>query len=99
MSVTLNLKQFGKWGVCVAVALGISAGLARAQATQPQMGEYHPTVFPESYHGAFYPAAELRALPGARAAAVAAQAEMQRAQTEFNIAVSDLRLTFTRSKE
>ena len=84
-------------GVFTSIVIGLS-GRVNAQATQP-LSEYRPTAYPESYHGAFYPAAELRALPGARAAAVAADAEQRRAQTDLNNAIADIHRTFSRSAE
>jgi hypothetical protein len=98
MAATMKLDSVAKWGLSILIALCTSAGLARAQATQPQ-GGYQPTAFPESYHGGVFPAAEFRALPGARAAAVAAEADLRRAQTELSTTVADLRHSFSRSTE
>lgn len=91
-------------------ALVLAAGWADAQATQEKdaavvqppivNGGYQPTHYPESYYGgALYPGTELRALPGARAAAVAARTQYRNAQSALNTSVEALRRQFKRSAE
>lgn len=94
------LKSMLQAGLTVILMAISSVALAQeAQPAAPAVArEYRPGGYPETYGGGvFYPGAELRALPGARAAAVAARAELSRAQTSMNIAISDVRRTFTRS--
>lgn len=74
----------------------VNIGFAQGQATQP-MNEYRPGGYPESYNGIFYPGTELRALPAARAQAVAARAEFRRAQSNLDNAIADIRRAFVRS--
>jgi hypothetical protein len=88
------------------VALGTVASAQVAPApsgVQPTVtSEYHPTGYPESYIGvgrSLYPGTELRALPAARAQAVAARANLQRAESDLNMAVSNVKRTFRRSEE
>jgi hypothetical protein len=77
--------------------------LAQVAATaQPAPAEYHPGGYPESYTGVgrtFYPGTELRALPVARAQAVAAREQFLHAQTNLSNAIADVHRTFTRSTE
>lgn len=81
------------------VMMGLSiAAPASAQATQP--GEYRAGGYPEDYNGGvFYPATELRALPGAKAQAEVAKAELRRAQSNLDNLILDLRRSFVRSEE
>jgi hypothetical protein len=78
------------------VLLLVNVALAQGQATQP-VNEYRPGGYPENYGGVFYSGTELRALPAARAQAVAARAEFRRAQTNLDNAISDIRRAFFRS--
>jgi hypothetical protein len=81
--------KFGWQGLTFLCALGITAA---AMADTPQ---YAPSGYPENYNdNNFFPAAEVRALPAARAQAVAAAAELRRAQSDLNNAVSDVQRQF-----
>jgi len=73
-----------------------------AAPAHPAPTEYHPSGYPETYNGVgrtFYPGTELRALPVARAQAVAAREQFLHAQTNLSNAVADVQRTFTRSTE
>lgn len=79
-----------------------AAQVAPAVQPAPAAQEYRPTGYPESYSTigrSFYPAAEMRALPVARAQAVAAKQEMRRAESALNNAVYEVRRAYTRSEE
>src|SRR5262249_40120898 len=80
------------------VVVAANVAFAQAQATQPA-NEYHPGGYPETYNGVFYPGTEIRALPGARAQAIAAQAQLRRAQQDLDNAISDIRRQFVRSPD
>lgn len=96
-------------GLGVLAGIVSIAGSAAAQvapvgagAAAPAAQEYRPTGYPESYNTigrSFYPAAEMRALPVARAQAVAAKQELRRAESALNNAVYEVRRVYTRSDE
>ncbi|HMB95871.1 MAG TPA: hypothetical protein VKK61_07515 [Tepidisphaeraceae bacterium] len=75
--------------------LGVLAMNSMALADAPAT-EYAPSTYPENYNGnEFFPAAELRALPAARAQASAAAAELRRAESDLNNAVADVHRSFS----
>ncbi|HEY1629579.1 MAG TPA: hypothetical protein VGF52_06950 [Tepidisphaeraceae bacterium] len=83
--------KFGWQGLTFLCAMGIGAA-ALADAAAP---EYAPSTYPENYNdNNFFPAAEVRALPAARAQASAAAAELRRTQSDLNNAVEDVRRQF-----
>lgn len=96
------LQRIRTIGMGIVLLLGGSG--AAAQETQPIHAEgYRPSFYPETYRNehehVFYPAHDLRVLPGARAAAVAARAQLRRAESDLNNAVIDIQRQFRRSTE
>jgi hypothetical protein len=97
MEVGMSLMSNRILGRIILIAgtmLGAGSAFAQAQATQPG-----PAGYPESYSGVFYPSAELRALPAARASAVATAAELRRAEDDLARSVDEMRRIGNRSPE
>src|SRR5689334_4049405 len=81
-------------------SIGLCASLAGGQTVPASNhGEYRPSGYSESYQGMFYPGAELRALPPARAQAAATSAHLHRAEVTLTNTLSDARRASARSRE